>query len=184
MDLSGLQTQLAGLKHYPIEQWHPPFCGSIPIHIARDGQWFYQQSPINRLELVRLFAAILSCQQGRYLLTTPAEQVEISVADAPFMLVTCHWLPQTNGPAHLQVTSSVGESYLISAELPVQLQADPETGVSLPYLKLPRGLHAKFARSLYYELVEVALTQPQSDDSTLRIMSGDYSFGLGSISGE
>ena len=184
MDLSGLQTQLSGLKHYPIEQWHPPFCGSLPMHIDRDGQWLYQQSAINRIELVRLFAAILSCQQGRYFLTTPAEKVEITVADAPFMLVACQWLQQPNGPAQLQVTSSVGESYLISAELPVQLQTDPLTGDNLPYLQLPRGLHAKFARSLYYELVEVALSRPQSDDSSLCLASGDYIFSLGTINDE
>jgi len=184
MDLSGLQTQLSGLKHYPIEQWHPPFCGSIPMHIARDGQWLYQQSAINRIELVRLFAAILSCQHGRYFLTTPAEKVEISVADAPFLLVACHWLSQPNGPAQLQLTSSVGESYLISAEFPVQLQSDPLTGDQLPYLQLPRGLHAKFARSLYYELVEAALAQPQPDDSSLIVTSGDYTFSLGSIRDE
>jgi hypothetical protein len=184
MDLSGLQTQLSGLKHYPIEQWHPPFCGAIPLHIDRDGQWLYQQSAINRIELVRLFAAILSCQQGRYLLTTPAEQVEITVADAPFMLVACQWLTPTNGTAQLQVTSSVGESYLISAEFPVQLHLDPATGDTLPYLQLPRGLHAKFSRSLYYELVEVALSQPQPDATNLSLTSGEYRFSLGAIDGE
>lgn len=180
MDLTGLQSQLSGLKHYPIEQWHPPFCGSIPLHIDRNGQWLYQESAINRLELVRLFAAILSCQQGRYFLTTPAEQVEMTVADAPFMLVSCQWLAASSGKAQLQVTSSVGESYLISTELPVQLQTDPRTGDSLPYLQLPRGLHAKFSRSLYYELVEEALKQHQADDGNLRLVSGDYVFILGS----
>lgn len=179
MDLSGLQQQLSGLTHYPIEQWHPPFCGTIPLVIRRDGQWDYQQSPIQRLELVRLFAAILSCQQGRYLLTTPSEQVEISVEDAPFMLVSYQWLAQEQGPDQLQVHSSVGETYLISAEYPVHLQADPATGAMLPYLQLPRGLQAKFGRNVYYQLVEQALSQAQPDGSALQLVSGDYVFRIG-----
>ena len=179
MDLTSLQHTLSGLKHYPIEEWHPPFCGSIPIHIHRDGAWLYQGSPINRLELVRLFAAILSYQQGRYLLTTPAEQVEISVDDAPFVLVDHRWVYGSTPTPTLQVTSSVGENYLISAELPVLLQPEPASLELLPYLQLPRGLTAKFGRHLYYALVEEALNQPQTRAGELWLRSGETEFCLG-----
>jgi len=179
MDLTSLQHTLSGLKHYPIEEWHPPFCGSIPLHIHRDGAWLYQGSPINRLELVRLFAAILSYQQGKYLLTTPAEQVEISVDDAPFVLVHHAWIQAATQHPLLQVTSSVGENYLMSAELPVLLQPEPASGELLPYLQLPRGLTAKFGRNLYYALVEEALSQPQQRAGELWLQSGDIEFCLG-----
>ena len=37
----------------------PRDCGYFDIHIARDGSWFYRGSPIKRMTMVRLFAAVL-----------------------------------------------------------------------------------------------------------------------------
>ena len=64
MDLFALQQQLGALTDYPLEQWQPAFCGPVPIRIDRDGSWYFHGSPIQRPELVRLFAAVLSCVDG------------------------------------------------------------------------------------------------------------------------
>ncbi len=177
MQLFSLQQQLSELSEFPLEQWHPPFCGSMPIRIDRDGQWHYQDSPIQRLELVRLFAAVLSCQDGRYLLTTPAEQVEIQVDDAPFLLVQAEWLSGQDGPL-LQLTTNLQQHYVASAACPVLLQPEPGSGQLLPYLQLKRGLRAKFSRNLYYQLAEQAQLQ-EGESPAFLLQSGAYRFALG-----
>jgi len=50
----------------PLEQWNPPFCGDLDMHIKRDGTWFYQGTPIGRPELVKLFSTILWREGDKY----------------------------------------------------------------------------------------------------------------------
>ena len=71
----------------PVHLWNPPFCGDLDVRIANDGTWYYLGSPINRVELVRLFSSILKREDGKYFLVTPAEKVGITVDDAPFVAV-------------------------------------------------------------------------------------------------
>ena len=73
----------------------PPVSSSVPIkdfqmRIARDGIWYYQESPINRMRLVKLFASVLQKENdGTYWLITPVEKGLIDVDDAPFLAVDC-----------------------------------------------------------------------------------------------
>src|SRR4028119_933135 len=61
-------------------------CGDLEMRIARDGTWFYKGTPINRKELVCLFASVLKREpDGGYLLETPVERGRIEVEDAPFI---------------------------------------------------------------------------------------------------
>ena len=46
-------------KPAPVDLWDPPYCGELDIRIARDGQWYYNKSPIGRKRLVKLFSNIL-----------------------------------------------------------------------------------------------------------------------------
>ncbi len=177
MDLQQLQQQL--FKHnpdvgsWPPNHWQPPFCGDIPLQITRDGQWLYQQSPIQRPELVKLFSSVLHCQQGEYLLTTPVESVRIQVDDAPFMLVDWQWLDSAEGP-QLQVRDTLDQLYLIGSEYPLQLQPEPGSGMLLPYLQLPRGLTAKFSRPCYYQLAAQAELKTLAAGQYYVLPSGDY----------
>jgi len=179
VNLLSLQRELADLPEYPIEQWRPPFCGRLPIRIDREGQWFYQDGLFTRPELVRLFAAVLSCVDGRYLLTTPAEQVQIEVADAPFLAVAARWQPTGTAAAELWLSGNLGQQWCVSAAQPVILQAEPGSGQLLPYLQLPRGLRAKFSRNLYYQLAEQASIDSSTDGEQFWLQSGDYRFRLG-----
>ncbi|MDZ7869177.1 MAG: DUF1285 domain-containing protein [Rheinheimera sp.] len=175
MDLFSLQHQLGGLTEYPLEQWHPAFCGAVPIRIDRDGSWYFHGSAITRPELVRLFAAVLSCVEGRYLLTTPAEQVQIAVDDAPFVLVDAVWLDGGD----LQLTSNLQQTFIAGPDYPVLLQPEAGSGQLLPYLQLPRGLSAKFSRTLYYRLAQQAQELVVDGQTQYVLCSGDYQFRLG-----
>ena len=72
----------------PVHLWNPPFCGDIDMRIARDGTWYYMNSPIGRKELVKLFASVLrKDEDGKTYLVTPAEKCGIRVDDAPLVAV-------------------------------------------------------------------------------------------------
>lgn len=178
MDLARLQQQLKSGRQAPLEQWHPPFCGDMPIRIDRGGQWFYQQSPIGRIELVRLFASVLQRKNGDYLLTTPVEEVRIQVEDAPFLIVDWLWQDADVGPL-LQLTDNLGYQYLVNDNTAVLLQAEPKSALLLPYLQLPRGLSAKFSRAVFYQLAEQARLVILDGAAQLVLQSGTYMFSLG-----
>ena len=72
----------------PVDQWNPTHCGHSDMRIAKDGTWFYRGSPIGRLAMIRLFSTILRREpDGRHVLVTPAEKLDIDVEDAPFLAV-------------------------------------------------------------------------------------------------
>lgn len=178
MDLKQLQLSLKQPHLAPIELWDPAFCGDIPIRIDRHGDWFYLDSKIQRPELVQLFASVLTRQQQEYFLLTPVEKVRIQVEDAAFMIVA---LEQQQGADTLLIaTTNLGQELLIGAEHPLFLQAQQD-GQLLPYLKLWRGLTAKFSRSAYYQLVDLALPVQVKGKASLQVSSAGLSFELGEL---
>ena len=75
-------------KFIPSGRREPAECGDIGLKIRRDGTWYYQNSPIGRKPLVRLFASVLRLEKdGQYYLVTPAEKALIHVEDTPFLAV-------------------------------------------------------------------------------------------------
>lgn len=178
LTLQALQQQLEK-KQSPIEQWDPPYCGDIDIHIQADGQWLYQSSPIGRLPLVRLFASVLVVESGEYFLKTPAEKVRIRVDDAPFLIQDWHW-KTTQAGRILVATTNLGDDVLPGPEHPVVLQ--PYQEQSVPYITLWRGLTARVHRNVFYQWVAEALKQHDTTHSTeLLLHSGDYAIPLGCI---
>src|SRR5262249_20694894 len=88
--LAGLSALLAARPRPPppVEAWDPPYCGDIGMKIGATGEWFYQESPITRAALVRLFASVLRRDaDGAHYLVTPVEKVLVTVEDAPFLAV-------------------------------------------------------------------------------------------------
>ena len=71
----------------PVHLWDPPYCGELDIRVSRDGQWYYNKSPINRKRVVKLFSNILKKEGNEYFLVTPVEKIKIIVDDVPFIIV-------------------------------------------------------------------------------------------------
>ncbi len=63
----------------PVHQWNPERHADIDMRIARDGTWFYQESPIERERMVALFSTILLREEDDYFLITPVEKLRIQV---------------------------------------------------------------------------------------------------------
>jgi hypothetical protein len=160
--ISGLEALLkaqAGKGPAPVEQWDPPYCGDIGMRIRSDGVWFYQGSPIGRAALVRLFAGVLRKDaDGRHYLVTPAEKVDVAVDDAPFLAVEME--VRGEGPAQsLVFRTNVDDIVEAGPEHPLRFVVEAGSGGLKPYLLVRGRLEALVTRALYYDLVELAVTE-------------------------
>ena len=159
-DLSGLSlaeiAQLAAERKFPpVEQWNPSHCGDSEMRIARDGTWYHQGSPIGRPAMVRLFSTILRREpDGRFVLVTPAEKLDIAVEDAPFVAVEVKAEGEGAGRS-LAFRLNTGDIAVAGPDHPLRFEAAPDG--PHPYLQVRRGLDALVARPVYYELAEMAL---------------------------
>lgn len=161
-DLTGLSlaeiVRLAETRKLPpVEQWNPSHCGDSGMRIARDGTWFHEGSPIGRAAMVRLFSTILRCEpDGRFVLVTPVEKLDIAVEDAPFVAVELK--SEGEGPARrLAFRLNTGDLVIAGAEH--ELRFEQRGDGPHPYLHVRGGLDALVARPVYYELAELALAE-------------------------
>ena len=161
-DLAGLSlaeiAKLAGERKLPpVESWNPSHCGNSDMRIARDGTWFHEGSPIGRPALVRLFSTILRREpDGGYVLVTPGEKLDIAVEDAPFVAVELA-SEKEGRDRRLAFRLNTGDLIVANAEHPLRI-VERDDGPH-PYILVRKGLEALVARSVYYELAELALSE-------------------------
>jgi hypothetical protein len=159
-DLAGLSlAEIARLaeekKLPPVDKWNPTHCGDSEMRIARDGTWYHQGSPIGRQAMVRLFATILRREpDGRFVLVTPVEKLDIEVEDAPFVAVELKAEGQGEAAA-LAFRLNTGDLVVAGPDHPLRFAAGADG--PHPYLRVRGGLDALVARPVYYELAEIAL---------------------------
>lgn len=155
-------------------------CGDFEMRIDRHGTWYYRDSPIGRLELVKLFASVLQrAEDGGYWLVTPAEQGRIEVEDAPFVAVEL----STEGSGReqtLRLRTNLDEWVELGPEHPLRL-AEAAEGAQIPYVEVRRRLEARLARSVFYHLAELAEPAPESKEDTLGVWSAGCFFPLGRL---
>ncbi|MBC6416232.1 MAG: DUF1285 domain-containing protein [Rhodospirillales bacterium] len=148
------------------------------MRIGADGTWYYRNSPINRLSLVKLFASALRREaDGRYWLVTPVERGLIAVEDAPFVAVDC--TASGNGQDQsLRFRTNLDEEVTAGAEHPIRVVENAESAEPRPYLLVRPGLEALIARSVFYRLAALAVPAPD-DPEILGLWSGGQFFTLG-----
>jgi len=162
----------------PVEKWDPPYCGDIGMRIRADGTWLYQNSPIGRKPLVKLFSRILRRDEdGRTYLVTPVEKVDVAVDDAPFLAVEMQ--VENSGPdQQLIFRTNVDDVVRCGPDHPLRFADEPGTGGLKPYVLVRGRLEALLTRALYYDLVELAVPAPDGDNDELGIWSGGAFFPL------
>ncbi len=155
--------------------------GDFDIRIARDGTWYYRGTPIGRKPLVKLFSTVLRRDEsGDYWLVTPVERGRILVDDAPFTAVECiaegagrdqvlrfrtnldHWVEA--GPGHA-----------------IRVENAPDTAEPSPYIEVRDRLDALIARSVFYQLVELAVEGRLDGEDYLGLGSKGSFFPLGPL---
>ena len=134
----------------PVHLWNPTHCGDIDIVIRRDGTWLHEGTPIGREALVRLFSTVLRRDPDGFHLVTPVEKLRITVEDAPFLAVRV----DRAGEA-LRFLTNVGDVVEAGPENPIRVETRAG-GEPAPYVHVRRGLEARIARPVFYELAEMA----------------------------
>ncbi len=157
----------------PVHLWNPEFCGDLDMRIARDGTWFYLGTPIGRKELVRLFSTILRKDDDKYFLVTPVEKVGITVDDAPFVAVDFE-VTGTGIDQSLSFETNVGDFSVASADNPIHVVRDDETGEPSPYVHVRAGLEALIDRKSFYRLVDIGAHH----DGCFGVWSGGQFFAI------
>lgn len=153
--------------------------GEFPIRIARDGTWFYRNSPIRRKELARLFSTVLSRDgDGRYWLKTPVEQGAIQVDDAPFTAVEMEAAGEGRDMV-LRFRNNFDDWITADANHPIRVEKDPETGEPAPYITVRDNLDALILRTVFYQLVECAAPVERDRRTVLGVWSAGEFFELG-----
>ena len=128
------------------------------LEIARDGRWWHEGRPIERLALVKLFASVLRREpDGSYWLVTPVERGRIEVEDVPFVAVELVATGPGSGQ-RLRLRTNLDEWVTVGPEHPLRLRRTAAASgdeALVPYVEVRPGLEARLARPVYYQLVEL-----------------------------
>ena len=168
------------------ERRAPVDCGDLPFLIRRDGTWLYRGSPINRKELVCLFASVLKREcDGSFWLETPAERGRIQVEDAPFVAVELDWTGDGRSQT-LSFRTNVDQVVTAGPEHPIRISHDMLTCEPTPYILVRRGMgepgvEARINRAVYYELVALAVPEWVGCRRMLGVWSRGLFFPLGEL---
>jgi len=172
--IDDIEQQVKGGRNFdnpPLERWHPPLSGDIPIVIEADGTWYHDGGRIERDALVRLFASILRREEdGEYYLVTPVEKWRIEVVSHP-LVVTDVEARGEGEQARLWATLNTGRQVPVDAGHPLFLDHELE---GIAALRLPHGLSALLTRAAWYRLVDMA----EEEQGRPVVKSGDLVFEL------
>ncbi|QNM83663.1 DUF1285 domain-containing protein [Sphingomonas sabuli] len=157
ISLADLGRLVAERKLPPVDRWNPTHCGDSGMRIARDGTWFHDGRPIERVAMVRLFATILRREpDGSHVLVTPVEKLTIAVDGTAFRAV--EMTSEGEGRDRtIGLALDSGDALIVGPDHPLTVVPSP-TGPS-PRVVVRHGLEAELTRPVYYELAELALAE-------------------------
>src|SRR6476469_10705763 len=147
LSLAELQALLDERRLPPVEQWNPQACGHSGMKIARDGTWYHDGAPIRRPAMVRLFSTVLRREpDGRHVLVTPAEKLDIAVESTAFRVVEMETEGEGRG-RRIAFQLDSGDAVILGPAHPLTLQPTPR-------ILVRHGREAELSGAVYYELAE------------------------------
>lgn len=157
LSLGELERLIGERRLPPVDSWDPPLCGHSGMRIARDGSWTHDGRPIDRPAMVRLFSTILKREpDGSHVLVTPVEKLRIDVDCTAFRAVEMR-NEGSGKDRRIALALDSGDALIVGSEHPIRI--DELDGGPSPRVAVRNGLEAKLARSIYYELAEIALAE-------------------------
>lgn len=163
----------------PVERWNPENCGEIDIVIKSDGSWWHEGSRITRKGLIELFASVLRKDaDGVTYLVTPVEKLSITVERAHFLAIRVD-AKGKGEDQRLFFTTNLDETIEAGPENPIRVETDPDTLEPDPYVTVWGRLEAAIVRSVFYELVELAVERETEAGPQLGVWAGGTFFPLG-----
>lgn len=174
VSIDELVKQLQAQELPPVHLWKPEYSGEIDMRIARNGDWYYQGSRIQRPAMVRLFSRVLRRERNDFYLVTPVEKLKIVVDDAPFTATSLDVVVE-RGMQFLIFTTNVGDQIIAGKRHQLFVHHDRNTGEPSPYIEVRNGLNARLSRPVFYQLADYCA---EHDDHYV-VASEDCSFTLG-----
>ena len=160
----------------PVEKWNPPLCKNVDMKIARDGKWYFKNSPIGREKMVKLFSTVIRFDDdGFYYLVTPVEKIQLKVEDKPFVIKTFN-KEIIDGKEFFLFQPNVDDIVTLSSRNPLRVEINKGTQEPSPYILVRKNLEALISRNVFYQLVEEAKLNSKTQE--LEIYSGDEIFTL------
>ena len=168
----------------PVSEWQPEITRDIDIFIARNGDWFYLGSRIQRQRMVQLFSSVLRVDEGQAYLVTPQERLRIKVEDAPFTAVLVEryttqtveldkWVKgRASGSSSTTVaakeetpvlvfTTNLGDKIIVDEQHPITVDYSRPGAEPAPYVLVRDSLKALINRSAFYQLADWAEERPE-----------------------
>ena len=128
--------------------------------------------------MVKLFASVLRRDtNGDYWLVTPIERARIQVDDAPFVAVGLA-VSGKGMEQCLTFKTNIDEEVMADKQHSLEFRRRP-SGELAPYLNLEKGLTALVSRSVYYDLVTLAVEETKQDKKELGVWSSGCFFSFG-----
>ena len=155
--LAELQGLIDDRRLPPVDRWNPDKCGHSGMRISRDGTWYHEGQPIRRPAMTRLFSTVLRREPvGTHVLVTPVEKLEIDVDATAFRAVEMHSEGSLDKRT-IGLRLDSGDAVIVGPDHPLRID-ESDHGIS-PRVLVRHGLEAELSRSIYYDLVELALAE-------------------------
>ena len=156
-------------------------CGELNIKIDKEGRRYYNNSPIGRMGLVKLFSSVIEKDKDdTYWLVTPAEKGQIFVEDVPFMAVEC----EVNGTGEKQTLTfrtNIDDYVKAGGENPLFFRVDSDTNEPKPYISVRKNLEAKLTRSVFYQVVDLGVEELLKGERMFGVWSKTKFFVIGKV---
>ena len=133
-----------------------------------------------RANVAEIASVLRKDADGKHYLVTPAEKVDVDVADAPFLAVEMQVEGSGRGQS-LVFRTNVDDIVTAGREHPLRFAIEPSSQGLKPYLHVRGRLEALVTRALYYDLVEMAVTEERDGRQRLGLWSGGVFFPMPAV---
>lgn len=158
----------------PVHKWNPDLCEGQEFFINRNGDWFYNDSPIKNFKLTKLFSSVLRRDNDLYYLVTPDEKVPVKTAIAPYVITDFNF-----NNNFLELDTNFDYSFRIDKLNSIKLIEFENT--TIPLVHVRDNIEGFFNRSTYYNLINFALEKNNIIDNVLYVKSGNNDYPVGKI---
>tara|TARA_B100001029_G_scaffold66803_1_gene54262 strand:- start:921 stop:1451 length:531 start_codon:yes stop_codon:yes gene_type:complete len=175
MSISKIQKNLEGYNNFPpVELWNPALCEGQEFYIDREGEWFYNKSPIKNKKLLNLFSTVLRKDKNEYFLVTPVEKVPVKVELAPYKIIDF----EVNDEK-VQLITNLNFQFILDKTNTTRLINHNDS--LIPLVNVRSNIEGFFNRNTYYKLVDLALEKDFIDNNFLYIPSNQINHIIGKV---
>tara|TARA_B100000965_G_C19462782_1_gene700487 strand:- start:90 stop:623 length:534 start_codon:yes stop_codon:yes gene_type:complete len=158
----------------PVHLWNPELCEGQEFYIDREGNWFYNDSPIKNYKLTKLFSTVLRKDDDEYFLVTPVEKVPVRVELAPYKIID-----YSLSDDRVSLLTNFDYEFVLNKTNTTKLIKNND--VFIPIVNVRNNLDGFFDRNTYYNLINYALEQNFIDQNSLYLPSLNIKHTIGKI---